>query len=192
MLYDTHVGIPEIIIIAIVLSMDSFAVSVTLGLSAGQLKINQIFMPGIYFGFFQAIMPLIGYFAGTILAGIISSLDHWVAFTLLGFIGVKMIKESFSRNKGKTGEISFKAGKMLLLSIATSIDAFIVGITFSFLKVDIVSSILIIGVTTFMISTGGVIIGNIFGLKFKSRAELAGGIILILLGIKILIEHLYG
>ena len=184
-------GLLEIILIAIGLSMDAFAVSITLGLSVKKLKIREFLIPGIYFGFFQILMPLIGYFAGINFAGKIQNLDHWVAFVLLGIIGGKMIWESFCDDDDKVNENSFLFLKMLLLAIATSIDALAVGITFAFFEINILKTIIIIGLTTFVISICGVKIGNIFGTKFKSKAEFIGGAVLIILGFKILIEHLF-
>ena len=179
----------EIILIAVGLSMDAFAVSVTLGLSVQKLSLKQYLLPGIYFGFFQALMPLLGYFAGTLFAAKIQEFEHWVAFGLLVIIGANMIKESFSKEKEKTNGNKFKFIHMLLLAVATSIDALAVGVTFSFFKINIYAAIAIIGLTTFFLSICGVKIGNIFGVKFKSKAELAGGIILVALGVKILLEH---
>jgi len=184
-------GLLEIMIIAVGLSMDAFAVSITLGLSARRAKIRELFIPGIYFGFFQALMPLIGYFAGVCFADKIHSLDHWIAFVLLGLIGGKMIKESFSHEDEKVHENPFQFLKMLLLAIATSIDALAVGVTFAFFEINIFKTIIIIGLTTFCISVGGVKIGNLFGSKFRSKAEFIGGAVLVVLGIKILIEHLF-
>ena len=184
-------GLLEIILIAIGLSMDAFAVSITLGLTVKKPKIKEVLIPGIYFGFFQALMPLIGYFAGISFASKIQNLDHWIAFVLLGLIGGKMIVESFSKKEKQANENPFQFMKMLLLAIATSIDALAVGVTFSFFDVNIFKSIFIIGLITFGISIGGVKVGNLFGTKFKSKAEFFGGVVLILLGLKILIEHLF-
>ena len=184
-------GFLEIVLIAIGLSMDAFAVSITLGLSVKKPKIIEYLIPGIYFGFFQALMPLIGYFAGTFFSEKIQNIEHWVTFVLLGFIGGKMIKDSFSKNNETANEHPFHFLKMLLLAVATSIDALAVGVTFAFFKVNILFSIAIIGITTFAISIGGVKIGNIFGIRFKSKAEFIGGAVLIILGVKILIEHLF-
>ena len=181
----------EIILIAIGLSMDTFAVSITFGLSVRKPKLQEMLIPGIYFGFFQALMPLIGFFAGTYFAGKIQNLDHWIAFVLLSIIGGKMIKESFSKDDEKVNENSFKFFKMLLLAIATSIDALAVGITFAFFETNIFKAIIIIGLTTLLISLCGVKIGNVFGSKLKSKAEFLGGAVLILIGIKILFEHLF-
>jgi putative Mn2+ efflux pump MntP len=178
----------EIIFIAVGLSMDTFAVSITLGLSTKKLSPFSIITPGIYFGFFQSVMPLIGYFSGIYFANRIQDADHWVAFFLLALIGGKMIKDSFSKEK-REGSFGFK--KMITLAVATSIDALAIGITFAFLKVNIYTAILIIGVITFIISMGGVIVGNTFGIKLKSKAGLIGGTVLILIGIKIVIEHLF-
>jgi putative Mn2+ efflux pump MntP len=181
----------EIILIAIGLSMDAFAVSVTLGLSVQKLKIKEVLIPGIYFGFFQALMPFLGYFAGTCFANKIQSIDHWIAFVLLGLIGGKMIWESLSKEEKKVNKNPFQFATILLLAIATSIDALAVGVTFAFFEINIVTAIIIIGLTTFCISIGGVIIGNIFGAKYQSKAEFIGGAVLILLGLKILVEHLW-
>ena len=181
----------EIILIAIGLSMDAFAVSITLGLSVRKPKMREMFIPGIYFGFFQALMPFIGFFAGTFFADKIQNLDHWIAFVLLGIIGGKMIKESFSNDDEKLNENPFQFFKMLLLAVATSIDALAVGVTFAFFETNIFKAIIIIGLTTFGISLCGVKIGNVFGAKFKSKAEFLGGAVLVLLGIKILVEHLF-
>jgi putative Mn2+ efflux pump MntP len=182
-------GLTEIILIAIGLSMDAFAVSIMLGLSVKKPKLKEYFIPGIYFGFFQALMPFIGYFAGTHFVDKIQHLDHWIAFALLSIIGGKMIKESFSKEEEKIAEKPFQFVKMFLLAIATSIDALAVGVTFAFFEINIFTAMLIIGSATFLISTGGVKIGNVFGAKFKSKAEFAGGLILVALGLKIFFEH---
>jgi manganese efflux pump family protein len=184
-------GLWEIMIIAVSLSMDAFAISITYGLSMENPKITEYFIPGLYFGFFQALMPLTGFLAGTYFAKSIQFLDHWVAFVLLGFIGGKMIKDSFSHDKEKSDKAQFQPIKLLLLAIATSIDALAAGITFAFFEINIYTAILLIGLTTFCISTVGVKVGKIFGGRFKSKAEFAGGAILITLGLKILIEHLF-
>jgi putative Mn2+ efflux pump MntP len=183
----------EIILIAVGLSMDAFAVSITLGLSLKKPKLNKIIIPGLYFGFFQALMPAAGYFASLYFANKIQTLDHWIAFVLLGLIGGKMIIDSFSKDKEKesTDEYVFKLAKMLVLAIATSIDALAVGITFAFFNIDIFKAIIITGITTFIISTCGVKIGSVFGAKLKSKAEFLGGAILVILGIKIVIEHIF-
>ena len=183
-------GYLEIILIAVGLSMDAFAVSITLGLSVKKPRIIEYFIPGIYFGFFQALMPFIGHFSGTLFAGKIKHFDYWIAFLLLCFIGGKMIKDSFSKDEDKETPNSYQFAKMLLLAVATSIDALAVGITFAFFEVNILISILIIGLTTFFISIAGVKIGNMFGMKFKNKAEFIGGFVLVMLGLKILIENL--
>ncbi|MCL2260145.1 MAG: manganese efflux pump MntP family protein [Fibromonadales bacterium] len=181
----------EISLIAIGLSMDAFAVSITLGLSVKKPKFKEFMLPGLYFGFFQMLMPLIGYFAGTLFAEKIQIFDHWIAFGLLGLIGGNMIKESFEEHKEEDlRKNPFAFVSMLLLAIATSIDALAVGVTFAFFSINIFASIAIIGVATCCISIAGVKIGNIFGIRFKSKAELLGGIVLVLIGVKILIEHL--
>jgi putative Mn2+ efflux pump MntP len=187
---DRNMGFWEIFLIAVGLSMDAFAVSITLGLSVKKPKIIEYLIPGIYFGFFQALMPLIGYFAGTLFADKISNIEHWVAFALLGLVGGNMIRESFSKEE-EIKENPFNFIKMLLLAIATSIDALAVGVTFAFFQINIFVTIIIIGLTTFIISIIGVKIGNIFGTKFKSKAEFVGGAVLVILGAKILIEHLF-
>jgi len=184
-------GLLEIILIAIGLSMDAFAVSITLGLSVKKLKFVEYLIPGIYFGFFQALMPLIGHFTGSLFAEKIKHFDYWIAFLLLCIIGANMIRESFSKEDEKETPNPFQFVKMLILALATSIDALAVGITFAFFEINIFISIIIIGFTTFIISIGGVKIGNLFGMKFKSKAEFTGGAVLIILGLKILIEHLF-
>jgi putative Mn2+ efflux pump MntP len=183
----------EIVLIAVGLAMDAFAVSITLGLSTKKPTPVQILIPGVYFGFFQALMPAIGYVSGVYFVDKIEKLDHWIAFALLGFIGGKMIKDSFSkeRDEEKTDKATFGFVKMLVLALATSIDALAVGITFSFLKVNIYTAICITGATTFFIAMCGVIAGNVFGARFRSKAELLGGAVLVAIGIKIVIEHVF-
>ena len=182
-------SIIELFIIAVGLSMDAFAVSVCKGLSVPRAKKSHLIITGLYFGGFQALMPLIGYLLGVNFRHMITSVDHWIAFILLGIIGGNMIREACSGECEKEND-SLDIKTMFLLAVATSIDALAVGITFAFLKVNIAAAVSFIGVTTFVISAAGVKIGNIFGTKYKSKAELAGGIILILLGLKILLEHL--
>ena len=186
-------GILEILLIAIGLSMDAFAVSITLGLGLPDRRTPfiRLLVPGFYFGFFQALMPLMGFYAGTLFAARIQHLDHWIAFALLGLIGGKMIRDSFSKEEKKAEGNLFQPVKMLLLAMATSIDAFAVGITFSFFNINIFTAIIIIGITTFLISSIGVKAGKVFGLRFRSKAELLGGAVLIILGLRILIEHLF-
>ncbi len=183
-------GIIELLLIAISLSMDAFAVSVCKGLSTARLKPKHYLIIGVWFGGFQALMPTIGYFLGSLFEKYITSIDHWVAFLLLAFIGGNMLKEGFSKDEEQAGD-SFSFVTMLLLAVATSIDALAVGITFALLpNVNIVAAVLFIGATTFILSAVGLKVGNVFGLKYKSRAEIAGGVILILIGLKILLEHL--
>lgn len=179
----------ELILIGIGLSMDAFAVSICKGLSVGKIKPRHMLSAGIWFGGFQALMPLIGFMLGSAFEQYITSIDHWVAFILLGIIGVNMIKESREEETNQDASFGFRA--MLVLAVATSIDALAVGITFAFLRVDIIPAIAIIGVTTFAFSMAGIKIGSVFGAKYKSKAEFFGGAVLIFLGIKILIEHLF-
>lgn len=182
----------EIFILAVALSMDAFAVAVCKGLSVSKLKISHMLITGAYFGFFQGFMPLIGYLLGKQFASLITSVDHWIAFILLGIIGFNMIRESREKDDdcecGKNSEGKFSPRAMLPLAVATSIDALAVGITLAFLKVDLIPSVSFIGITTFVLSAIGVKIGNIFGSRYKSVSELIGGIVLIAMGIKILIE----
>ncbi|MFR7590985.1 MAG: manganese efflux pump MntP family protein [Longibaculum sp.] len=178
----------EIVMIGIGLAMDAFAVSICKGLSTRQLKVKHAFICGGYFGFFQGAMPLIGYVLGVQFKDKIENIDHWIAFILLALIGLNMIKEAFGDEECCDPDFSFKA--MLPLAIATSIDALAVGVTFAFLNVNIFYAIIIIAVITFIISMMGVKIGHVFGSRYKSKAEIAGGIILILMGLKILLEHL--
>lgn len=182
-------GIIELILLSVGLAMDAFAVSICKGLSVRELKPKHGLIAGAYFGGFQALMPLIGWLLGRQFEELIKSVDHWIAFGLLVLIGANMIRESFGGDDEQNASFSFKA--MLPLAIATSIDALAVGVTFAFLEVNIVLAITLIGVITFAISAAGVKIGNAFGTRFKSKAEFAGGVILILLGIKILVEHLF-
>ena len=181
-------GCIELFLIAVGLSMDAFAVSVCKGLSVKKVGVKHAALAGLYFGGFQFLMPVIGYLLGFRFESVIETVDHWVAFVLLAFIGGNMIKESF----GKAEELNddFGVKTMLLMAVATSIDALAVGITFAFLEVQILPAAGLIGVTTFLLSFAGIYIGNAFGAHYKSKAELAGGIILVLIGVKILLEHL--
>ena len=181
-------GFIELLLIAVGLSMDAFAVSVCKGLSVKKVGVKHAALAGLYFGGFQFLMPVIGYLLGFRFESVIESIDHWVAFVLLAFIGGNMIKESFG--KGEELNDDFGVRTMLLMAIATSIDALAVGITFAFLEVQILPAAGLIGVTTFLLSFVGIYIGNAFGTRYKSRAELAGGIILVVIGVKILLEHL--
>ena len=178
----------ELFIIAVGLSMDAFAVSVCKGLSVRKLEWKHCLLAGLYFGGFQALMPLAGYFFGIQFQHMITSVDHWIAFILLGLIGAGMIKES--REDEECLNDSFDIRTMLMLAVATSIDALAVGVTFAFLNVQILPAVCFIGLVTFILSAAGIRIGHVFGAKYKSRAELAGGVILIIMGVKILIEHL--
>ena len=179
----------EILIIGVGLSMDAFAVSVCKGLSVKKLKPKHSLIAGVYFGGFQALMPLVGWALGKQFEQLIKSVDHWIAFVLLGLIGAIMIRESFSAEEGQNDSFTFKT--MIPLAIATSIDALAVGVTFAFLEVDILPAVALIGVTTFALSAAGIKIGSVFGDRFQSKAEFAGGVVLILMGIKILVEHLF-
>lgn len=179
-------SILDLFILAVGLSMDAFAVSVCKGLSLGKIKPKHMCIAGAWFGGFQVLMPLIGYFLGSFFAEMIEKYDHWVAFVLLAIIGGNMIKESFGKDEKVDSSMDVKS--MLLLAIATSIDALAVGVTFAFLQVQIVPAVSFIGVITFIFSAVGVKIGSLFGTKYKSKAELFGGIVLVLIGIKILLE----
>ena len=182
-------GIIELILLSIGLGMDAFAVSVCKGISMKKMNWKKACIIGLYFGGFQAIMTVIGYFFGSSFESIITNIDHWIAFILLAIIGAKMIQEASQKEEEEYNEdISVKT--MIVLSIATSIDALAVGITFAFLKVNLLLAITLIGTITFILSVIGTKIGNRFGDKYKSKAELAGGIILIIIGLKILLEHI--
>lgn len=183
-------SILEILLIAVGLSMDAFAVSVCKGLSVKKLQIKHMLLVGIYFGGFQALMPFIGYFLGSQFKGVIESLDHWIAFGLLLLIGGNMIREAVFEQDDDSENDSFAVKTMIGLAVATSIDALAVGVTFAFLSVNIWIAISLIGCTTFILSVIAIKIGNVFGNKFKNKAEMIGGAILILIGIKIVFEHL--
>ena len=180
----------ELLLTAVALSMDAFAVSVSKGLAMQKVTFKKALTVGIWFGGFQALMPLLGYLLGTQFQKQIEAIDHWVAFVLLALIGGNMIREAlFSKeDQEETADLGFRA--MLLLAIATSIDALAVGITYACLKVDVVPAVSFIGIVTLTLSAAGVFIGHIFGKKYQSKAELAGGIILLLIGTKILLEHM--
>lgn len=182
-------GILEIFLIGVGLSMDAFAVSVCKGLSMKKLDWKKAIIIALYFGVFQALMPVIGYILGTTFESLVTQIDHWIAFILLGIIGANLIKEALGKeSENSNDKVDFKT--MIVLAIATSIDALAVGITFAFLKTNLLISIVVIGVTTFILSLVGVKIGNKFGDKYEKKAEFLGGVILILIGVKILIEHL--
>lgn len=189
-------GLGELFILAVGLSMDAFAVSICKGLCLKRIRFRDALTAGIWFGVFQAGMPLIGYFLGAQFREQIQAIDHWVAFVLLGVIGINMIRESRSKKEEEVScdvdlaENGLDMKSMFLMAVATSIDALAVGITFAFLNVSIVPAVSFIGIVTLVCSTAGMYIGHSFGSKLKSKAELGGGIILILIGLKILLEHL--
>lgn len=180
----------ELFIIAVGLSMDAFAVSVCKGLSVQKVKPKHYLIVAAYFGGFQALMPLLGYLLGVRFEAMVANVDHWIVFVLLGLIGANMVRES--RAGEEKLDDSFTVSTMLILAVATSIDALAIGVTFAFLGVNIVEAIILIGITTGIISGVGLKIGNVFGSRYKSKAEMAGGIVLILMGIKILVQHLLG
>lgn len=182
-------GVLELLLLSIGLAMDAFAVSICKGISMRKMNWKKAIIIGLYFGGFQALMPTLGYFLGTAFQSLITSVDHWIAFVLLGIIGGEMIKESFEiDSENQNDDISFKT--MIILAIATSIDALAVGITFAFLNVNLGLAVNLIGIITFILAVAGTKIGNRFGDKYEKKAEFVGGVILILLGVKILLEHL--
>lgn len=181
----------ELFILAVGLSMDAFAVSVCKGLAMDNVTFKKSCIVGLWFGGFQALMPLLGYFLGTQFQGVISSYDHWIAFILLSLIGINMIREALKNRDCcdvESGSLAFRP--MFMMAVATSIDALAVGVAFGSLKVDIIPAVCFIGVTTFVLSFIGSKAGGVFGMKYKSKAEIAGGVILVLLGLKILLDHL--
>lgn len=182
-------SLTELFILAIGLSMDAFAVAVCKGLSMKQMSWKKACVVGLYFGGFQAGMPLIGYLLGVQFRSYITAFDHWIAFILLAVIGGNMIRESFGKDE-EAGSDSVGFREMAPLAVATSIDALAIGVTLAFLQVDIAPAVSFIGIITFTLSMVGVKLGNLFGSRYRARAELAGGIILILMGLKILLEHL--
>lgn len=193
-------GIIEIFLIGVGLSMDAFAVSICKGLSMPRLNSKQMLIIGLFFGGFQALMPLIGWALGTSFESLITPVDHWIAFLLLGFIGAKMIFDAIrgsddenadpAESNAAASEQKLDLKELLMMAIATSIDALAVGITFAFLGISIIEAIIIIGITTFVLSILGVVIGHFFGSRFEKPATIIGGIVLILIGLKILLEHL--
>ena len=193
-------GIIEIFLIGVGLSMDAFAVSICKGLSMPRLNSKQMLIIGLFFGGFQALMPLIGWALGTSFESLITPVDHWIAFLLLGFIGAKMIFDVIrgsddenadpAESNAAASEQKLDLKELLMMAIATSIDALAVGITFAFLGISIIEAIIIIGITTFVLSILGVVIGHFFGSRFEKPATIIGGIVLILIGLKILLEHL--
>lgn len=182
-------GLIELFLIAVGLSMDAFAVSVCKGLAMPKCTFKKAAIVGLWFGGFQALMPAIGYILGSQFQEAIASIDHWIAFVLLALIGGNMIHEALD-NDEEEADASLDVKTMFLLAVATSIDALAIGITFAFLKVNIIPAVCFIGIVTFIISFAGVKIGNVFGARYKNKAEIVGGVILILLGLKILLEHL--
>lgn len=179
----------ELFLIAVGLSMDAFAVSVCKGLAMPKCTFKKAAIVGLWFGGFQALMPAIGYVLGAQFQETIASIDHWIVFVLLALIGGNMIHEALD-NDEEEADASLDVKTMFLLAVATSIDALAIGITFAFLKVNIIPAVCFIGIVTFIISFAGVKIGNVFGARYKNKAEIVGGVILILLGLKILLEHL--
>lgn len=182
-------GMLELFLVAVGLSMDAFAVAVCKGLALRKVKPGHMALVGMWFGGFQALMPLIGYFVGVQFKDAITAVDHWIAFALLALIGANMIREALSHEE-EEADASLSFRKMFPLAVATSIDALAVGVSFAFLSVNIAMAASFIGVITFVLSAVGVKVGSLFGAKYKSRAELVGGVILILMGLKILLEHL--
>lgn len=184
-------GSVEILMIAIGVSMDAFAVSICKGLSVRKLRPSYPLSAALWFGGFQALMPLLGYFLGVSFADLVGTVDHWIAFILLGIIGGNMIKDSFAKGPACSVDPDFSFKTMLAMAVATSIDALAVGVSFAFLGVNIWLAVLLIGIITAVFSGVGIVVGNMFGCRFKSKAELAGGIILVAMGCKILLEHLF-
>lgn len=183
-------GLVEIILIAVSLAMDAFAVSICKGLSMKKMDWKKAIIIGLYFGLFQGGMPLIGYILGVGFEESIKFIDHWIAFVLLAFIGGNMIKEALSKNDEDEVDDKVDFKTMVVLAIATSIDALAVGVTFAFLNVNIILAVSLIAIITFIISCIGVKLGNVFGDKYEKKAEFAGGVVLVLIGLKILLEHL--
>lgn len=186
-------GIGELLLLAVGLSMDAFAVSVCKGLALRKVTLRAELTCGLWFGGFQALMPLIGFFLGTLFAAAIQTVDHWIAFGLLAIIGANMLKEAFSQEEECCCEngANLSVKTMFVMAVATSIDALAVGISLAMVgNVNIFFAVTLIGLCTCLLSALGVKIGNVFGSRFENKAEIAGGIILILLGVKILLEHL--
>ena len=184
-------SIIEIALIGVGLAMDAFAVSICKGLAMRRMNYKKAIIIAAFFGVFQALMPALGYVLGTTFANKIAAIDHWIAFILLALIGANMIKEALSSDDDECQDDSLRLGDLIMLSIATSIDALAVGITFAFFNVSLLLSVSMIGIITFIICVIGVKVGNVFGEKYKSKAELACGLILIVMGAKILIDHLF-
>ena len=181
-------GVSEILFLSVGLGMDAFAVAICKGLSMIKMKWKNAIVIALYFGIFQALMPVIGYFLGSKLSNAITKVDNYIAFFFIAAIGINMLVEAFKKEKEEVDDsIDFKT--MIILAIATSIDALAVGVTFAFLKISIIEPIISIGIITFILSLLGVKIGNIFGEKYKKHSQIAGGVILILIAIKILLER---
>ena len=188
---DLFMGIIELFILAIGLSMDAFAVSVCKGLAMKKASAKAMVLCGAWFGGFQALMPLIGFFLGTLFIDAISAIDHWIAFALLALIGVNMLREALGKDEGEQADADLSVRTMFVMAVATSIDALAVGISLAMAGVgNIYLAVLLIGATTFALSAVGVKVGSVFGSKYEKKAEIVGGVILILLGVKILLEHL--
>ena len=188
---DLFMGIIELFILAVGLSMDAFAVSVCKGLAMKKAPAKAMVVCGAWFGGFQALMPLIGFFLGTLFIDAISAIDHWIAFALLALIGINMLREALSKDEGEQTDADLSVRTMFVMAVATSIDALAVGISLAMAGVgNIYLAVLLIGATTFALSAVGVKVGSVFGSKYEKKAEIVGGVILILLGVKILLEHL--
>ena len=188
---DLFMGIIELFILAVGLSMDAFAVSVCKGLAMKKAPAKAMALCGAWFGGFQALMPLIGFFLGTLFIDAISAIDHWIAFALLALIGVNMLREALGKDEGEQTDADLSVRTMFVMAVATSIDALAVGISLAMAGVgNIYLAVLLIGATTFALSAIGVKVGSVFGSKYEKKAEIVGGVILILLGVKILLEHL--
>lgn len=188
---DLFMGIIELFILAVGLSMDAFAVSVCKGLAMKKAPAKAMALCGAWFGGFQALMPLIGFFLGTLFIDAISAIDHWIAFALLALIGVNMLREALGKDEGEQTDADLSVRTMFVMAVATSIDALAVGISLAMAGVgNIYLAVLLIGATTFALSAVGVKVGSVFGSKYEKKAEIVGGVILILLGVKILLEHL--
>ena len=183
-------GIGELIVLSLGLGMDAFTVSICKGLSMKKMNWKKALIIGLYFGGFQAIMPVLGYFLSKGFENFVTSIAHWIAFILLSIIGGKMVKDAFSQENSENCNEDVGVKTMIVLAIATSIDALAVGITFAFLNVNLILAIALIGSITFFLSVIGTKVGNVFGDRYENKAELFGGVILIFLGIKILLEHL--
>ena len=182
-------GFTELFFLASALSMDAFAVAICVGLSAKKFMLKNAIIVGLYFGIFQAVMPLIGYLIASQFTGRILQYDHWIAFALLSLLGTKMIVGSFKKDDDIEENVSLSPVKMIPFAVATSIDALAVGVSFAFIRVNVISAVILIGITTFILSAAGVKLGSIFGTKFKAKAEFFGGLVLILIGCNILRVH---